>query len=75
MPLFDYTCQSCKKTSELLVRGDSTPSCPECGSTDMVKEMSMFSVGPPVPTAAQKEQARIERAGWVRVGKPFKNRR
>jgi len=74
MPLFDYTCKNCQKTFELLVRGAGTPACPECGSTDMVKKMSMFSVGAPVPTAAQKEAARIERAGWVPVGKPFKNR-
>lgn len=74
MPLFDYTCQGCQHTFEHLTRQGHAPACPQCGSADVTKQMSMFSVGAPVPTAAQKEAARIERAGWVPMGKPYKNR-
>lgn len=74
MPLFDFTCQACKHTFEFLSRGGQEPTCPKCGGAEVKKEMSMFSVGAPVPTASQKEAARIERAGWVPVGKPFRNR-
>lgn len=74
MPLFDYTCKGCQHTFEHLTRAGHEPVCPQCGSADVEKQMSMFSVGAPVPNAAQKEAARIERAGWVPVGKPFRNR-
>ena len=75
MPLFDYTCRGCTHTFEHLTRSGHDPACPQCGSTDVEKQMSMFSVGAPVPTAAQKEATRIERAGWVPAGKPFRTRR
>ncbi|MEQ1896501.1 MAG: zinc ribbon domain-containing protein [Vicinamibacterales bacterium] len=76
MPLFDYTCRGCAHTFEHLTRAGSEPVCPQCGGADVEKQFSMSSsVGAPVPTAAQKEATRIERAGWVPVGKPFRNRR
>ncbi len=75
MPLFDYTCQGCKHTFEHLTRAGNEPVCPQCGGTDVEKQMSMFSVGAPVPTAAQKIATRIKRAGWVPVGKPFRQNR
>lgn len=30
MPIYDYHCDKCDKTFELLVKSSSTPSCPEC---------------------------------------------
>jgi putative FmdB family regulatory protein len=41
MPLFDFHCQLCDKTSELLVRGTDRPSCPHCGSTQIEKLLSL----------------------------------
>ena len=74
MPLFDYTCRGCGHTFEHLTRPGEDPVCPECKSTEVEKQLSMFKVGPPGLTPAQKEQQSLERAGWVKVGKPFKRR-
>ena len=43
MPLFAYVCKKCKTESEILVRGNETPECPECGSTRLEKQMSHFA--------------------------------
>lgn len=32
MPLYEYRCQVCGATSEVLVRGSQTVTCPQCGS-------------------------------------------
>ena len=40
MPLYDYRCQSCDKTVELLVRSpEASPPCPTCGD-EMVRLVS-----------------------------------
>lgn len=31
MPLYDFRCNTCNNTMEILARHDSTPACPECG--------------------------------------------
>ena len=57
MPLFEYICTRCATRSEILVRGNERPACPECGSTRLKKQASAFApkVGasaagrPPVP--------------------------
>lgn len=41
MPLFDYQCENCQTESELLIRGDDQPECPECHSKKMVKLLSV----------------------------------
>ena len=75
MPLFDYACKLCGHRFEFLVRsGGEPPACPECKSPEVEKQLSMFKVGPPGLTPAQKEQQSLERAGWVKVGKPFRRR-
>lgn len=43
MPLFGYYCEACKTHSEILVRGEETPVCPECGSKQLEKQMSHFA--------------------------------
>ena len=55
MPLFDFHCQSCDRTSELLVRHSDTPSCPHCGSLQLDKLLS-------VPAAPGQTQAVIQNA-------------
>lgn len=40
MPLFRFACQNCGKENEILVRGAGKPSCPDCGSTRLEKQMS-----------------------------------
>ncbi|MBF0342687.1 MAG: zinc ribbon domain-containing protein [Nitrospirae bacterium] len=44
MPIFEYTCNSCNKEVELLVYGNKQPRCPNCGSPEMKKKMSIFGV-------------------------------
>lgn len=41
MPLFEYTCSGCQNRFELLIRGEETPACPECGTTRVEKAWSV----------------------------------
>ena len=43
MPLFAYECSACHQEHEILVRGDTAPECPSCGSKDLVKQASAFA--------------------------------
>ncbi|MFH2046151.1 MAG: zinc ribbon domain-containing protein [Pseudomonadota bacterium] len=41
MPLFDYLCLDCGKTSEILIVADKDmPLCKHCGSKNMEKQLS-----------------------------------
>ena len=47
MPIFEYNCGICENVFEELVRSVSAEaevSCPECGSHEVEKRMSMFGV-------------------------------
>ena len=43
MPLYEYQCQACEKTAEVLVRGDADQpaECPVCGSREMQRLLSV----------------------------------
>lgn len=41
MPLYDYHCSQCAKDFELLVSHSSVPACPECGSRQLEKRISL----------------------------------
>ncbi len=44
MPIFRFQCRKCRKGMELLLpRHDAPATCPECGSTDMEKQPSVFA--------------------------------
>lgn len=43
MPLFVFECQGCHAEREILVRSESAPECPACGSRDLVKQASAFA--------------------------------
>lgn len=48
MPIYEYTCQSCNKKFEQLVRSmssDEKCKCPECGSPKTARNLSVFAVG------------------------------
>ena len=46
MPIFEYRCNACGSQFEKIQRpGGETPPCPECGATDVRKELSIFSAG------------------------------
>lgn len=40
MPIYDYRCNDCDKTFELLIRSSSVPVCPACGSQQLEKLLS-----------------------------------
>ena len=41
MPIYEYSCRRCESAFELLVRGQETPECPECGSHKLQKLLSV----------------------------------
>jgi putative FmdB family regulatory protein len=46
MPLLEYRCAACEKTSEVLVLAGDEPSraeCPSCGSAEMSRLLSTFA--------------------------------
>lgn len=59
MPLYEYDCQSCQKSVEVLLsRSDETPECPECGGNRLERLLSVPATpsvrsGAALPTAAQ----------------------
>ncbi len=40
MPLYDFICRACGCAFEVLVRGSDRPSCPQCQSHDLAKQVS-----------------------------------
>jgi putative FmdB family regulatory protein len=44
MPIFEYTCRSCARQFEALVRGATLPKCPGCRSEDLEKRFSLPAV-------------------------------
>ncbi len=43
MPLYEYSCEQCSRTVELLIRGAEKPECPHCQSTKLTKLLSVVS--------------------------------
>lgn len=63
MPLYDFHCRDCDKTTELLVRTSDTPTCPACGSSQMEKLLSL-----PSPPGKSKDIIRRARAAAAKEG-------
>lgn len=55
MPLYDYHCSCCQQDCELLISGDSTPLCPNCGAAKLEKLLS-------APAAPGRSKAILQRA-------------
>ncbi|MFN8639673.1 MAG: zinc ribbon domain-containing protein [Dehalococcoidia bacterium] len=48
MPIYEYACKKCGKTTELmrpLAKRDDRAKCASCGSTSTARKLSMFAVG------------------------------
>ena len=43
MPIFEYACRGCGNAFEALVRRDTVPACPQCCSTQLDKQLSLFA--------------------------------
>ncbi len=55
MPIFEYQCRICAHPCELLIRGETQPICPNCGSTELDKQLSL-------PAAQGKSRAMLQAA-------------
>jgi len=48
VPIYEYTCKSCKSRFEYLAKSMSSASevkCPDCGSKQTSRNLSVFAVG------------------------------
>jgi putative FmdB family regulatory protein len=44
MPIYEYACMECESHFEELVRAsDDAPSCPECGASNVLRQLSVFA--------------------------------
>ena len=41
MPMFDFVCAKCRNEFEALVRGSTAAACPQCGSIELEKQLSL----------------------------------
>jgi putative FmdB family regulatory protein len=70
MPVYEYRCNSCRKTySQILSikQSDEAPQCPNCGSDDVEKLVSSVAV---VRSARQKAEDRSQAITQVDPTKP-----
>lgn len=49
MPIFEYRCADCGHDFELLVRSDTRLACPQCASTELAKQLSVFATADTTP--------------------------
>lgn len=54
MPIYEYACRDCGRQFEMLVRSDTVPGCPQCRSTRLDKQMSVFATAAPTADAAPR---------------------
>ncbi len=59
MPIYDFRCNTCDSTMEILTKADITPCCPECGDA-MEKLLSCHAA--PGKSAAIIASARAQAA-------------
>lgn len=45
MPIFAFKCQGCSHKFDLLVHASTIPTCPECQSNKLEKQLTGFAVG------------------------------
>ena len=60
MPIYDLQCKECDHIFESLVRGSIMPACPECGSVNVEKLLSLTA--PQGKTAGMISRARTQAA-------------
>jgi putative FmdB family regulatory protein len=60
MPIFDFSCDACAQTFELLVLSKGDAVCPSCGSTALTKLMS--APAPHGKSASLVASARVQAA-------------
>ncbi len=63
MPFYSYVCKGCGHGFETLVRGDETPACPSCASTELERQMSMVTAPGKSGEIIKSARARAAREG------------
>jgi putative FmdB family regulatory protein len=58
MPIYEYSCKSCKHEFEALVRGGKTPKCPSCGAVDLERHFSLPNVSSETTRAQSMKAAK-----------------
>jgi len=43
MPIYEYVCMQCESHFEELVRNGDDPPCPDCASTNVARQFSVFA--------------------------------
>lgn len=44
MPIYEYVCMQCESHFEELVRMDESADCPDCGSENVRRQVSVFAM-------------------------------
>jgi len=57
MPIYEYKCQKCNYQFEKLVWGEEKTKCPKCGSENLKKLISGFSVGQPNNSSSENSES------------------
>jgi putative FmdB family regulatory protein len=57
MPIYEYLCKACGHAFEAFIRGQETPTCPECDATDLERRFSVFGVGGSSPSESMPAPA------------------
>ena len=43
MPIYEYVCMACESHFEELVRNGHVPDCPDCGASNVRRQLSVFA--------------------------------
>jgi putative FmdB family regulatory protein len=43
MPIYEYVCMACESHFEELVRNGEKPDCPDCGASNVRRQLSVFA--------------------------------
>jgi putative FmdB family regulatory protein len=43
MPIYEYVCMECESHFEELVRNGADPDCPDCGASNVRRQLSVFA--------------------------------
>ncbi|KAB2661037.1 MAG: zinc ribbon domain-containing protein [Verrucomicrobia bacterium] len=73
MPIYEFHCEECRESSEILVRSKdwTGTTCPNCGSTELIKQLSVFASSTPTASGAGAECSGTPRScGKCGTGRP-----
>ena len=66
MPIYEYVCMSCESHFEELVRHDESAKCPDCGTTKVQRQLSVFAASKTKPATPEDRRRSEFRRLWAR---------